>query len=286
MVFRSLAALACALVVVRYASGAADGNAVPKRVVLSEDQSPRVWIFCGTPGDEEHHAAYERMLTRLRNVLTKRFGVAPADLTVLYGPIEAGYDGECTRTGLLAELVNVVTGTKGAEARPVWLIFLGHSNAIAGGALYNLPGPDISPRELGEALQDADPQTPMVLFATTACSSAFLRPLSGPGRIVVTATSTSDAENETEFPGALVDALESPATDGNKDGFLTVTELFLACHERVLRTYEMEDLMVKEHSRLDGDGDGRGTQRPAAMDAEPASRIGLRIRTVASRKFD
>ena len=289
MIHPRLATLALVWAVMDPATAAPETPAPPARPVEAPAPSsitPRVWIFCGTPGDEEHHVHYEKTLSRFRKVLTKRFGVAPADLTVLYGPTEAGYDGECTRERLLVELGKVVAHTQTPNAAPVWLIFLGHSNAIAGGAFYNLSGPDVSAQDLGGALRDANPATPIVVLATTACSNAFLRPLAGPGRTVVTATSTADAENETEYPNALVEALEAPATDVDHDGFVSVTELFLASHERVQRAYKQKDLMIKEHSLLDGNGDGRGTQRPAAVDATPASQVGLRLITKDGQKFD
>src|ERR1700677_1312220 len=210
-------------------------SASPTPAALPPYVSPRVWIFCGTPGDDEHHALYEKLLSHLRGTLTKRFGIPPADMTVLYGPVDAGYDGTCTRAPLLSEMDKIVAHTKKPDAAPVWLIFIGHANPIAGGAFFNLPGPDISSHDLGHALRGANPATQMVIFFTTACSAAFLQPLSGKGRIIVTATTKSDPENETEYPVALADALESPDTDTNHDGFVSVTELFLAAHAHVLQ---------------------------------------------------
>ncbi len=237
---------------------------------------PHIWIFNGTPGDDEHHTFYETNIGRMRKAFIERFGIPTDNITALYGPKSAGYDGACTREALLAELTKVVEFTKqpGAVA---WLIFEGHANAIAGGANFNLPGPDLNTREIGEALKPAAPNASIVVFATTACSAAFVRPLAAPGRLIVSATTRDDPENETEFPEALAYALEAPETDANHDGTVSVLELFLACHARVQQIYERGHFMIKEHAQLDGDGDGRGTQRPSPIDAEPASRIGLRL---------
>ena len=38
-----------------------------------------------------------------------------------------------------------------------------------------------------------------------------------------------------------------------------------------------EKFMVKEHAQLDGNGDGRASQRPSPEDAEPAKAVGLRL---------
>lgn len=292
MVPRPLIALAMLFAAMGTALGAPKGTPSPSAAptptpappITSAYVSPRIWIFCGTPGDEEHHEEYEKLLAHFRDVLGKRFNIPPSDMTVLYGPKDAGYDGPCTRPALLAEIDKIVAHTQKPDAAPVWIFFIGHANPIAGGAFFNLPGPDISSHDLGAAFHDANPATPMVFFVTTACGAAFLQPLAGPNRIVATATTPKDKENETEYPEAVVEALDAPDTDTNHDGYVSVTELFLAAHARVLQIYKAEDLIVMEHSLLDGDGDGHGTQRPASVDADPASKIGLRITT--AHKFD
>jgi hypothetical protein len=259
---------------------AAGGN-----VVAQEVPKPCVWIFNGTPGDDEHHTFYEKNIARLRKAFTGRFGIPAENITVLYGPKEAGYDGPCTREALLVELTRAAAYTHQPGAGPVWLIFQGHANAIAGGANFNLPGPDASARDIGEALKGAAPKAPIVVLATTACSAAFVRPLAAPGRMIIAASTPADPENETEFPEALAMALEAPETDSNRDGMVSVTELFLACHALVQEIYKKQGFMIKEHAQLDGDGDGRGTQRPSPADAEPASLVGLRI-VEKEKKFD
>lgn len=246
---------------------------------------PKVWIFNGTPGDSEHHDFYEKNIARLRKTFTGRFGIPAENLTVLYGPQSAGYDGACTREALLAELAKAAESTLKADPAPVWLIFQGHANAIAGGANFNLPGPDVSAREVGDALKTAAPKSTIVVLVTTACAGAFVRPLAAPGRIVMAATTSADPENETEFPEALAASLEDEATDSDKDGTVNVAELFLACHARVQQIYAKLGFMVKEHAQLDGNGDGRATQRPSPTDAAAASRAGLRI-LKTEKKFD
>ena len=246
-------------------------------LAAQEPTKPRVWIFNGTPGDAEHHEFYEKNLERLRKTLKSRFGVPAERMTVLYGPKDEGYDGPCTREALLGELAEAADYTRQPDAGPVWLIFQGHANRIPGGLNYNLPGPDVSGRDIADALKGAAPNAPIVLISTMTCSASLVRPLAAPGRMIISATTPSDPENETEFPTALATALETAESDSNRDGVLSVTELFLACHAQVQKLYESGGFMIKEHAQLDGNGDGRATQRPSPLDAEPASARGLRI---------
>ena len=239
--------------------------------------TPRVWIFNGTPGDDEHHEFYEANLASLRKSLTGRFAVPAERITVLYGPKSAGYDGPCTREALLAELAKVVAYTKQPGAGAAWIILEGHANPVKGGAMFNLPGPDVSMREIGEALKECSPQVPLVTLGTTTESADLVRWVSGPGRLIVSATTSGDPESETEFPRALAQALAADASDSNRDGVLSLTELFLATNAAVLAIYKQGGFIVKEHAQLDGNGDGKATQRPAPEDAAPADRIGLAI---------
>jgi hypothetical protein len=240
---------------------------------------PKVWIFNGIPGDDPHKAFYQKNLADLRKSLTARHGIAAGDIRVFYGPENAGYDGICTRERLIGECAAIVEHTKQPDARPVWIILMGHANFYPGGAMFNLAGPDVSARELGTALAGANPATPMVVWVTTTCGAPFLKALAKPGRIVCTASSQQDPENETEFPHAFVAALKDEETDANSDNFLSVTELFVATNARVLQIYDRGGFIVREHAQLDGDGDGRGTSRPATVDSTPASKQGLPIQS-------
>ena len=109
-------------------------------------------------------------------------------------------------------------------------------------------------------------------------SADLVRRVSGPGRFVVTASSAGDGESETEFPRALAECLAAESSDANRDGVLSLTEIFLATNAAVLAIYEKDKRIVKEHAQLDGNGDGKATQRPAKEDAEPADRIGFSLR--------
>ncbi len=238
---------------------------------------PRIWIFNGLPGDEIHHAFYEKNLSDIRKSLNSRFKIPDQNISVFYGPREAGYDGAATRENVLAALEEVVKQGGGEKAGPVWLIFQGHANRIPGGANFNLPGPDLSARDIARALKDFPKEQPLVIIATTAAASDFLTALSAPGRIVIAASVARDPVSETEFPLAFSAALAAPDTDRNKDGAVSAEELFLFAKQRVIEIYESEGYMIREHAQLDGNGDGKGTQRPAEEDAGPAAKVALRI---------
>ena len=247
--------------------------------------APRVTIFAGNPGNEEHHVVYESLLGQLSTAFAERFGISAERMKVFYGPKAAGYAGPSSQENLIAELTRLREESEAGDQSPIWIIFIGHANKVKGGSLYNLPGPDISLRELGREVAKIPEEVPVVVWGTTTVSQPLLRAVKGPQRVVVSATGPKDPENETEFPLALAAALRDDATDTNEDGRVTVPELFLATRAKVRATYEAGGFMIKEQALLDGNGDGRGTSRPSRPDSRGAQRFYLTL-TKQSSEFD
>ena len=231
----------------------------------------RIWIFTGLPGDEEHHKDFEKTLGSLKSAFTTRLGVPSEKCKIYYGPKSAGYAGETTRENVMVAIGEIASMTKSSPQTAHWIIFIGHAHGIRGGAQLNLPGPDLNSMDLATALAGCAPGAQLSLIFSHTASAPFLRPLAGPGRVIITATAPGGMENETEFPAALAEALNDRAADANKDGKLDLNEIFLATRERVLGRYNKEKLIVREAALLDGDGDGRGTQRPAEIDGTGAA---------------
>ena len=239
------------------------------------NETARIWVFAGNPGDDEHHTIYENLLGQLSQTLIKRFGISEDRLTVLYGPKAAGYAGVCSRKNPLTELARAQAESQAGDHSPVWIILIGHANKVRGGALFNLSGPDISMRDLAREVAKIPEVVPVVLWGTTTLSDRLLRHAKGPNRAIISATGPKDPENETEFPHAFVAALQDDATDSNSDDQISVPELFLASRAKVRATYEAGQFVIKEQALLDGDGNGKGTSRPSRADTEGANRFFL-----------
>ena len=239
---------------------------------------PKILIFNGLPGDEAHHQFFEKNLSEIRNTLLHRFKIPEQRISIYYGPKEAGYAGPATRENVLAALKNVQSESDSeTHPSPVWLIFQGHANRIPGGANLNLPGPDLSTKDLARALKDFPEERPLVIIATTAAASDFLKALSGKHRIIIAASGPRDPVTEPEFPSAFSSALAAKETDTNGDGKVSTLELYLATKQKVIQMYEENKYMIREHTQLDGNGDGQGTQRPAEEDAALAKEIAFII---------
>jgi hypothetical protein len=153
----------------------------------------------------------------------------------------------------------------------LWLLVLGHAHYDGRFSWLNLPGPDIQQIELGKLLSGLRCRE-QVFFITTSASGFFLKPLAQSGRIVITATEPDLEVNETVFPHKLAVALSSPPGyaefDLDRDGRMTLLDLYLWTAQATAQDYAMAEFLATEHAQLDDNGDGRGVELQAAFLSE------------------
>jgi hypothetical protein len=139
----------------------------------------------------------------------------------------------------------------------LWLVLIGHGTFDGREAKFNLRGPDISAAELADWLAAID--RPMAVINTASASGPFLRPLSSPNRIVLTATRSGDEQNFARFGGFLAEAIADPEADLDKDGQVSLLEAFLKASQQTAEFYSSRSRLATEHALLDDNGDGLGT---------------------------
>jgi hypothetical protein len=133
-------------------------------------------------------------------------------------------------------------------------VLFGHGSFDGRQAAFNLPGPDLTAADYARLLGALKSQR-IVFVNTSSASGAFLAPLAGPGRTIVTATKTGGERNETRFPAFFVEALTSDAADRNRDGRVSIQEAFDYASAKVKESYEKQGLLMTEHAALE-DGSG------------------------------
>lgn len=163
----------------------------------------------------------------------------------------------------------------------LWLILIGHGTFDGRAAKFNLRGPDVSADDLAKWLQPFS--RPLVVINTASSSAPFLSVLSGPNRVVITATKSGFEQNYTRFGQYLAEAIAEPKADLDKDGQTSLLEAFLTASARVTEFYSAAGRLATEHSLLDDNGDGLGTRpdwfrgvRPVQKAADGASLDGYR----------
>jgi hypothetical protein len=247
------------------APASVDGD--PKTGPAAEKGTRRALIVCGLPGDDEHRTLYAGAVEKIAKALVDRSGFASTDVWVRFGVEPSEGDGPAVKGS--RGLSNIEGLTADAEALrqastpddAAWVIVLGHGHFDGRRSHFNMPGPDLSDQAFGR-LFDGLKAKEQVFMITTSASGFFLRPLAKAGRIAISATEPDQEVNQTLFPLALADLLATPTpeADRDKDGTLSVFELYLAIVADVTRRYVEDELIPTEHSQLDDNSDGRGTE--------------------------
>lgn len=143
------------------------------------------------------------------------------------------------------------------SSAPLWLVLIGHGTFDGREGKFNLSGNDLAASELASWLKPL--QRPVVVICGFSASGPFLKPLSGPERLVVTATRSGSENNYARLGGYLSETIADPTADLDKDGQTSLLEAWLGAAQRTADFYKNEDRLATEHSLLDDNGDGFGT---------------------------
>lgn len=220
-------------------------------------QDTHLLVVTGVEGDPDFGTQYDKWATALIDAATHKGGVPDANITYLAerpARNPSRVRGRSTREGVEKAFADIV-----ARAKPddeVVIVLFGHGSFDGRQASFNLPGPDLSATDYAALLAKLSAQR-VVFVNTTSSSGAFLQPLAGPGRVVVTATKTGGERNETRFPAYFVEAFGTEAADTNRDGKVSVAEAFDYARAKTVKAYEQDGLLLTEHAALEDDSSGK-----------------------------
>jgi hypothetical protein len=211
------------------------------------DSRPTVLLVVGAEGEPE----YGRQFAQWADRIAAAAASASAELVVVGRgeASESATDRQRLQSALDAELKKPAT-------RPLWLILIGHGTHDGREAKFNLRGPDFTDKELAEWLKPC--QRPLAVIDCSSASAPFLNKLSGPNRVVISATRSGVENNFAHFGDYFSAALADPAADLNKDGQTSLLEAFLAASHRVQEFYKQDGRLPTEHALLEDNGDGLG----------------------------
>jgi hypothetical protein len=140
----------------------------------------------------------------------------------------------------------------------LFVFLIGHGTFDGTDAKFNLVGPDLDSVEWSALLKAISGR--VVLVNTSSASFPFLERLSGPRRIVITATDSPAQRYDTVFADYFIRALTDPAADLDKNDRVSIWEAFAAASAAVRRHYQQRGQLSTEHALLDDNGDGVGNE--------------------------
>jgi hypothetical protein len=162
-----------------------------------------------------------------------------------------------TPTSDHARVQGVLAAQSGETTAALWLVLIGHGTFDGRAAKFNLRGPDLSANDLAQWLKPM--RRPVVVIDAASSSAPFLKELSSPGRIVITATKSGFEQNYARFGQYLAEAIVDPKADLDKDGQTSLLEAFLTASHAVTDFYSAAGRLATEHALLDDNGDALGT---------------------------
>ena len=224
-------------------AGAADE---PEQETVFQQQ---VVVVVGAGGTEEYGNEFMQWFEKWR--------AATANQRIRLSAIGTDEEPEKGSTTDRQRLKSLLNETQHDHEIPLWLVFLGHGTFDGTHAKFNLRGPDVSSSELASWLKEH--KHPLIIVNCTASSAPFINHLSGPNRIVVTATKSGQEHNFARFGRYLSEAISLPEADLDKDDQTSVLEAFLYASDQVANFYTQENRLATEHALLDDNGDGLGT---------------------------
>lgn len=246
---------------IRFVMLLASAVLLPAQLSSAQDAGTRYALLIGgLGGDPAYTEAFGGYLRDTRAVLIDRYGIPPGNVHVLgeNALVDESYvDGESTSDNISARFDQLSREITADDH--LYVILFGHGSFDGTHAQLNIPRRDLSDVDFG-ALLDGLNAGRIIFINTASASGPFARTLSGPDRIVITATATGTQRDETLFPRYLIEALQSIEADLDKSGGLSVLELFQFASGEAARSFDAAGQLATEHALLEDDGDGEGVR--------------------------
>ena len=225
-------------------------------------------IIIGAPGEASYAEVFAETAQAWRE--------AAAEAGLSTAEIEHSQNDIAPREQLATALAAYANST--ATEEPLWIAYIGHGSYDLRVARLNLHGPDVSTDELREWLEPV--KRPLVFVHGGSASAPVINAISGPDRIIITATESGNEVNYARFGLRFARAITDAKADIDRDGQTSLLEAFVTAAEQTQAFYVENNRLATEHALIDDNGDRRGTpydffngtrliERPADQSASP-----------------
>ena len=221
----------------------------------ADEQIPTVIVVVGAPGAAEYGAEF----TKWAGLWEKACSQGQVKY-ISIGLDEAGVSdsNEPGQSDDRTILQRTLESESKDSSAALWLVLIGHGTYDGREAKFNLRGPDVSADDLSDWLKPFS--RPIAVINNASSSAPFLSVLSGPNRVVITATKSGFEQNYARFGQYMAEAIANPQADLDKDGQTSLLESFLFASGRVDEFYSAAGRLATERALLDDNADGLGTR--------------------------
>jgi len=222
---------------------------VPYSVVQSNDEpilKHSAIIVVGAPGEDEYADTFRAAARRWMEVCRAN------DIDVV---LVDGTTGSTTEESDRDQILRWID-EKPAQER--WIVLIGHGTSDRDATKFNLRGRDLSAEELAKSVAKHHASRWLIVHCGSS-SGPWINALSGPNRVVITATKSGAEQNYTRFGEYLSQTISDPDSDLDHDASVSILEAFLAASKRVTQFYSDEDRIPSEQALLEDNNDKKGT---------------------------
>jgi chorismate mutase len=239
-----------------------EASVAPVAPRMPADKNKFAVIISGISGEEVYAKNFSEWTSKLRSSLTGTLGFAE-DQVIVFAEKPGEKEQRASAEAVKQTFAALQSAAKSDSQ--IFIFFIGHGSYDGKIAKFNLIGPDLSASDYAQMIAKL-PARNVVVVNTTSASGEFIKPLSGKGRVIVTATRSGTEQNATRFAEYFIAALGNNEADADKNGRVSVLEAFNYASKLTNESYEKAGKLVTEHSLIDDNGDGAGHQKAEAGD--------------------
>ncbi len=219
-------------------------------------------IVSGLSGEAKYRQSFIQISQNIALAANRRFGI-PDSAIVWLGEDSVMkaqfYRGQSTKANV--ERIVGQIAAKAGPAEQLILVLVGHGSGEREESKISIPGPDLSARDFA-ALLSKFPTQKVAFVDLTSASGDMLPVVSGPNRVIITATKSSFERNESRFGQFFANALSQDVADADKDNRVSLLEAFRYAVIETKRVYETDTRLQTEHAQLDDLGAKEGVAEP------------------------
>jgi hypothetical protein len=214
-------------------------------------------MITGVGGDDEHAANFHKWASAIIEAAKDKGGLTDATITYLGDKPDLDpkkIKARSTRANVEKALTDLAATAQPADE--VVIMLIGHGSFDGKIGAFNLSGPDLNADDYARLVGAIKAQR--IVFVNTASSSgAFLQPLAGPGRTIITSTKTGGEKNEPVFARYFSEAFGDASADTDRNGRISIAEAFEYAKSKAVATYTKAGTILTEHATLDDSREGR-----------------------------
>jgi hypothetical protein len=229
------------------------------------DNNKFALIVVGASASDPIRQRFRGWASDLHATLLTDYGYASSRIQLLMDDgINVGDAAPIVRSGsrieeISAAIARIQSASSAGDQLSIFLF--GHGSSTFGEAKFNNVGPDMTGTEFADMLAPLS-GVDMVIFNTTSASFEFSRQLSALGRVVVSATRSPAERYDPMFGGFVVSAMQQKRADIDRNGRVSVLEIFNYANGRVTEWYREQQRLSTENAVLDDSGDGLFSREP------------------------